>query len=552
MRARWLAIVLLGTACGEPPPEPPPTGPMAVTVDRYDFSFDLDPYVREGRARVEATITTGGDCLSLPMRAERLGDVLLDGVVARATLADGVLTACGDGRRAGEPLVLETGVRVPLATWGDSQVGYSYSADSNDEPYWYLVSWVEGCDRFGPCDTRPGTFARYRFTVTHPEGVEVLCSGDVTAGATETSCAFEYDGGPTYSTFGLVASSGWETVALGEWNGITVTAHNRRGSSVIADIDDAFQAGFLAFMEERFGPYPYGDELRLITLPTYWSGFEHPGNIVLDDRLGRPSAYADPIDHVLAHELAHQWAGDQATLADTYDFVWKEAMAEYLAFVYEDEVAPTVALSTARAWKSFAAGAAFHPVPEERPPLLDYYGEVYGPGPMVLFRQLEGLFSRAAILDALATLLGAPRALSVDDVRLALEATTGADLTGYFARWVIGDGAPAWPVVTIATEAVGAGQVAVTATQRPGVPPAGCAFTVRLLGDGGASADARLDFGVDGAESASATVAADFAITDWQVDPLAECLVYEAAPGAAPAPRHPRGWSPWRADHPAR
>src|SRR5690606_8409070 len=145
--------------------------------------------------------------------------------------------------------------------------------------------------------------------------------------------------------------------------------------------------------------YPYGDELRVVTGPTYWSGFEHPGNIVLDDGLDRPmsSRYSRPVAHVLNHEIAHQWAGDQTTLADTYDFVWKEAMAEYLSYVYEDEAGiPNEALVTARAWKAFANGAAYYPVPEDatRPTLLQYYGEVYGPGPMILFRQLESLASR--------------------------------------------------------------------------------------------------------------------------------------------------------------
>jgi len=64
---------------------------------------------------------------------------------------------------------------------------------------------------------------------------------------------------------------------------------------------------------------------------------------------------------------------------------------------------------------------------------------------MALFRQLEVMYSRAAVLAAAKALLsssGEPRAVSVDDFRKALEASTGAKLSGYFDAWMRGSGAP--------------------------------------------------------------------------------------------------------------
>ena len=57
-----------------------------------------------------------------------------------------------------------------------------------------------------------------------------------------------------------------------------------------------------------------------------------------------------------------QWAGDQTTLAGTYDFVWKESMAEYLSYVYEDMTStrPT-ACARPRRWKAVGDGAAVLP-----------------------------------------------------------------------------------------------------------------------------------------------------------------------------------------------
>ncbi len=548
MRVAWL-VVILG-ACGGSSPEPPPTGPITAEVLRYDYTFDLES--RDATARVELRAATAGDCVTLPMRANLRGDdAELGGAPATAEQDGDQVTVCGEGWEAGTELTLSLEAVVALETWEDSQVGYSISTDAGGEPFYYLVSWVGGCDRFGPCDHAPDRFARYRFTIRHPEGVSVLCPGEVTAGDTETTCDFDHDGGPTYSTFGVVASPNWTVSSPADWNGLSVTIHNRTGSLVEAGIDAEWQAGFLDSMETRFGPYPFGDTLRVITGPTFWAGFEHPGNIVLDDGLGSGgpiggSPYADPINHTLAHELAHQWAGDQTTLAGTYDFVWKEAMAEYLSFVYEDETDPAVGARTAIAWRGFARGAAFYPVPEEEPPLLDYYGEVYGPGPMILFRQLEALFSRAQVLDAIGALLGAPAARSVDDVQAALEEALGVDLSGYFGTWVRGTGAPTWPQFSVDVADLGGGEVSVTVAQvSPASPSYGCAFAVELQGAAPEErAEVWIDLGVDGAGTVEETASPGFAVTATRLDPHGSCLAFPAP--AVAAARHPRGWTPWR------
>ena len=547
MRARVLPVLLLAACGGDDAAAPdaaPPEGAMTVTVDHYDYRFDLT--TRDGQATLGLTVTGAGNCVTLPFRGADASAARLGGGDAELTLEGELVTVCGTGWEAGSEIALEVDVAVAAETWGASQVGYSITNDANSQPFYYLVSWVGGCDRFAPCDTDPGTFPTYRFTVTHPEGVTVLCPGTITPGATETTCEFGLPGGPTYSTFGIAASSGWTQPPATTWNGLAVTFYNRTGARVINDLDDTWQAGFLAWMESRFGAYPYGDELRVISAPTYWAGFEHPGNVVISDNIGGGIGNVFAVNHTMTHELAHQWAGDETTLADTYDFVWKEAMAEYLSFVYENENALGTPNRTALGWKGNADGALYHPVPEERPPLLDYYGEVYGPGPMILFRQLEVLFSREAVLDAIASLLGEPRALSVAEVQAALEAETGADLEAYFDGWVRGTGAPVWPEFTVTVGEPGVGSIDVTVTQVAPAEPRPCGFAVRLLGPNPEDTlDVRFDRGgIDAGLTETVSASPTFAVTGTQLDPLGECLAYPSAPGLR-APRHPPGWTPW-------
>lgn len=555
--AAVLTVAVSLVACGgddSDTPDAAPTGTAMVEVERYGYEIDLE--TRAASVRLRLLAQTDGNCVALPSRSANLdlASVALLESPAVATWDGATLTACmpaGTGFGAGTTLDLTARIPLqPLETWGASQVGYSVTNDAAGQPMFYLVSWVGGCDRFGPCDTRPGTFAHYELTIHHRGGVKALCPGRVTPGDTVTTCVFDYDGGPTYSTYGFIASPSWTQTSLGTWGGIATTLYDRPGSGIAPLIINAYHDGFVAWMNATFGAYPYANELRIATGPTYWSGFEHPGNIVLDDGLDRPmsSLYMRPVAHVLNHEIAHQWAGDETTLADTYDFVWKESMAEYLSYVYEDEHGVTnEGLTTARAWKAFADGAAYYPVPEDatRPTLLQYYGEVYGPGPMILFRQLESLSSRQQVLAGIAMVLGSERVLSVADVQAALEASTGLDLDMYFDTWVRGAGAPVWPTFRIEITGTAPSQNVVVTETTPGGVLHGCNFAVALAGPNGETAKVMITRGVNGVAVATVPTGVTWSVMSTVLDPDAQCLAYLSTTTVTTS-RHPPGWNPWR------
>src|SRR5579862_9096952 len=367
---RVLVVLWLGAAACGSPPMPPPQGAIQATITTYDFTFDLA--TRHATAVLTANVDAPGNCLSLPFRATNLVNVTIDGDAAGTQLADGIVSICGTGWEAGTTLTISAELDVAQATDGASQVGYSVSPTPGSGQFYYLVSWVEGCDRFAPCDHRPSVFAHYHFHVAHPAGVTVLCPGTVSETNGVTDCTFDYDGGPTYSTFGIAGHSAWTMHDLGTWGGVHATIYDEPSGATSALVDPTWFDGYLTWIQGEFGPYPYGTELRVAVAPTYWSGFEHPGNIVLDDGLacGPPkcsSYYLHPVTHVLTHEIAHQWAGDQTTLSGLYDFVWKESMAEYLAYTYESMQDPPAALATARGWKSMAQSARYYPVPTTMP-----------------------------------------------------------------------------------------------------------------------------------------------------------------------------------------
>jgi aminopeptidase N len=527
-------------ACGTSAP-PPPTGPIAAQITHYDLSFDLDSHA--AHATVTGTVTTGGDCWTLPFRGQDAAALMLDGVAAVTTASDATtLTACGRGYEAGKTLALDLDLSIPLATLSPTQVGYSVKKDSAGNQFYYLLSWVNECDRFTPCDNAPDQFATYHLDVTHDASLTTRCGGDlVDVSPTETTCDFGYDGGPTYSAFGIVAYPAWTVTDEGSWGGVHVTLYDRSTTGITAEVDPTFHNGYVTFLENQFGPYPYGGELRLLTGPTYWGGFEHPTDITLADNLAQTfpkPAYTHNTAHTVDHEIAHMWAGNQTTLAGTYDFVWKEAMAEYLAYVWEDMQDPAVATATAGAWKLFASRAQYWPVPDDKPALVDYYGDVYGPGPMILFHQLEVMTSRAQVLAALQSVLGSPHALSVETLITALEQQTGLDLSAYAAGWLHGTGTPAWPHFAL-TYVQNTGMLTVHQTN-PTSTPRGCKFHVALQDSTLAQTQlVAVDTFTTTGDQVIAVPAPAFTVATMQLDPLNECLVFLDSQTPRPAPRNP-------------
>ena len=534
------ALVLLA-ACGGAG-TPAPTGPITASVEHYDYRVDLD--ARTAHSTLRLAVSQGGDCLTLPLRATMPAAVMLDGMAAKSVTADGTsIVACGAGVATGDTLLLDMDETFDKATLGPSNVGFSTTNDAQGNPFTYLVSWVGGCDRFGPCDNLPDRFATYHFDVTHSATVKVRCPGEITeVSATETECTFDHDGGPTYSTFGIAAYPAWTQSDLGMWGGVHVTLYDRAQTGIAAKIDSAYHSGYLTYLQGLLGPYPYGSDLRLLTAPTYWNGFEHPGNIVLNDTLAMQTGeYANNVQHVIDHEMTHMWAGDQTTLAGVYDFVWKESMAEYLAFAYEDGNAPSVSHVTSNLWKNTAQAAKFYPVPGGGPALFTYYGDVYGSGPMILFRQLEVMTSRAQVLAAIASVLGHAHTLSVDDLVAALSAKTGLDLTGYAAAWIHGSGMPTWPRFQLTfTQGAGATSTLVVHLVNPSGPAKGCKFHVELDGASGQTQLVAVDTFANGVDQTLTVPTPAFTVTAQRLDPQNECLVFldSSTPRRAP----PRAW----------
>ena len=488
-------------------------GPMAAEITRYDVAIDLTSDLATLALRLE--VTSAGNCLSVPSERPALAVRFDDAPAASFAVEDNVLTACSVNQLEVGEHALAVDVELVEKTYHGLDVGYSTTPDLSGSDFTYLLSWVGGCDHFGPCDDDPSKLVSFSFTVTHPEGTVVLCPGALTSGATETRCALDSTLAPTYSAFSIAADAAWVASPLVTVPSAEVTLYEVPGGTLGEAYDTQSLGQFLGWASERLGPLPYGKQLRLAGAPTAWLGFEHPASIILHEELDVLALpYVDATMHVTMHEIVHQWAGDATTLATPQDFAWKEAIAEYLPFVFEDEQRPPGEAQASLAyWDGISPQAQFfvRPMDEPAPKVETFYGDVYG----------------------LTTFLAGGGVRSVADLQQELEAASGVDLAPYFNVWVFGSGAPEYPSFSVVTADNGDGTVAVTVTQTSTGAVFPCSLQVALSG-ASASVETTLEFPIGGSEK-TITVDVPFAeaVLSTEVDP--NHRVVNVVPGAAPA-----------------
>lgn len=495
--------------------------PIAGSITHYDYRFDLASGRATGGLNV-AVAAPGGNCLVTDFALPAVSNSTWNGSSARsAIVSGGTLQICGDTVAAGEPLTISADASVPRQTFFNLDVGFSSKRDISGGSFSYLLGWVGGCSHLGPCDSEPSQLSTYHITVDHAASDVVLCPGEITPGATTTQCAISGTLAPTYSSLAVASDPLWQRNDFVTAAGIDVVFYEVPAGRIARSLDRTSVAAFLTWITGLLGPYPYGTQLRVAGAPTKWLGFEHPGNLIVDQRLPFSGPYQDSGMHVFMHETIHQWAGNRTTIASVADFAWKEAIAEYLSYVFEDEQrAPEEAARSLLYWTAVGIQARhfLRPTDVPTPAIQDFYGDVYGPGPM-MFVQLESLVGRAAVIDGIGHFLAAPGARTFDDLRVALDAASGASLAPYFEAWVFGAGAPEWPTFAITASQVG-DQVTVTATQQNASGKRyGCKLEVEVHG-ATSSALATIDFGVAPTGStASAHVTLAEPVTSTVFDP---------------------------------
>ena len=409
----------------------------------YDLDLAWDP--EETRLTASAIITFRATRSAPRFQLDlgpglTVGEVALDGegvgfarrgkdLVVRAPIeADGRYELSLDYVGTPEP------ARAPTTRSDFSTTGFTVTESGEvwtmQEPY--------GAYTWYPVNDQPSDKALYDITVRAPAPWTGISNGHLTELTTDDTT--------TTTSWQLTepASSYLVTLAIGDYahasnttaDGLRVDYWTPRG--MVMGLDHLpGAAASIDWIEDRLGPYPF-DSLGLVVTDST-SAMETQTMVTL----GNTDYVLSPA--VIAHELVHQWYGDQVSPADWRDVWLNEGMTMLMQWVYEDDHDIRPLRETVR-----DARAGDRGLRDQYGPPGDYDPQQFGGSniyypPALMWNELRVELGDDEFYRIARSWLEDNDNTSVTREQIVehWESETGRELTAFFDRWITGRTTPA-------------------------------------------------------------------------------------------------------------
>lgn len=425
----------------------------------YQVSLTFNERLTEiTSARAEITILTLKD--SVTQIDLDFGELAVDSVTVNNRTAPYERSAGLLNVNLPEPMRRGANLVVVVSYHGKPKDGLILTADKAGKPSAVGDNWPNRVHHWIPSLDHPAAKATVTFSVNAPVGNTVVANGDLARveETSKTTRTWTYTEAVPIPPYCMIIAVG--AFAKLEPPGREVTPL----SYYVPQPDSAYaMQGFapanpsLKFFSQTIGPYPY-EKLALIVGATRFGGMENSSAIVFTNTLFDPKSDAtlsrifnirEDLVELIAHEIAHQWFGDSVTEATWADLWLSEGFADYFAglFVQRYEGEPAF-----QRYMKKEAEQYFSYEKKTRTPIHDTETED-------LFKLLNANnYQKGAwVLHMLRSELGDERffrgirlyydahrnaTATTDDLRAALEKTSGSDLQEFFARWIYGPGHP--------------------------------------------------------------------------------------------------------------
>lgn len=351
-------------------------------------------------------------------------------------------------------------LKITVAYHGLPKDGLIFAADRDGNPSATGDNWPDRVHHWIPCLDHPSAKATVTFTIAAPSRNLAVANGKLvsmtTNGADQSVWTFaETKAIPAYCM--IVAVNQGARIDAVEKTVTPLSFYVPKKDSAYAPKGFSSADEALEFFTETVAPYPYA-KLALIVSATRFGGMENSSAIVFTNSLFdlRPnektsSRFGIPtrIENLVAHEIAHQWFGDSVTEATWADLWLSEGFADYFAGLFIERYEGTEAFreymrNEATTYLAYAKQrtAPIHDTDtQDLMKLLNPNN--YDKGAWVLhmlrvrlgddafFRGLRSYYQNHR--EATAT---------TEDLRRALEKSSGKSLREFFARWIYGSGHP--------------------------------------------------------------------------------------------------------------
>jgi aminopeptidase N len=412
------------------------------------YALDLDYDLAGNRLRAEAVIDA--------IAEEALSRVVLDlaGLDVTKVTVDGQSPAKYAAR--GNRVVLT--LRAPITRGASFRVVLKYAGAPTPlvERHHGDAGWEElddgvivagqphGAPTWFPCNDRPDDKASYSITVTAAADYTVVANGELAEKRRGSSTVtWRYEQVQPMATYLATVQIGRYVLRPYADAPVPMTA------AVPADAGPGFEAAFgrqpemMAAFVEWFGPYPFASYTAVVTSDE----LEIPLESQSLSTFGRNFCRDDwGAIRLVAHELAHQWFGNDVTLARWQDIWLHEGFACYCEWLWSEASGGDSADQWARHYQEKLSALKEDLVLADPGPELMFDDRVYKRGALTLhaLRLTVGDDAFFALLKDWVAEHGGG-SVTTDDFRAFAAERTGAELGELFDAWLIERELPGLP-----------------------------------------------------------------------------------------------------------
>ena len=216
--------------------------------------------------------------------------------------------------------------------------GFVYKKDRQSNPWVSVACEVLGASSWWPCkdhlSDEPDSMDMH---YTIPEGLFCAANGKLISSNSEgEKSTFNWKVHYPINTYNV-------TFYIGNYQHFEYPYENESGMHrlefyVLPDFQKKAEQHFkqsakiLHYFEDYFGEYPWWkDGFRLVTSP--FAGMEHQSAIAYGEKMENGQC---GMDHLMVHEMAHEWWGNSITVSDYADIWLQEGFATYSEVLYSE------------------------------------------------------------------------------------------------------------------------------------------------------------------------------------------------------------------------
>jgi aminopeptidase N len=411
---------------------------LAATIDKVDFDF--------GDMMVDSVLL--GD---KPAKFDRTSDtlnVLLPTAAKRGNKLD-----------------------ITVNYHGQPKDGLIFAKDRDGNPSATGDNWPNRVHQWIPSLDHPSAKATVTYTIAAPQRYQVVANGKfISLTGNAAVSHWKFDETKAIPAYCMVVAVNQGAIINSPFDAVPLLYNVPQRDRDYAPKGFSPAGPALAFFTQTVAPYPY-EKLALIVGATRFGGMENSSAIVFANNLfdqrqtqlnapaGRSNSISahfgipTRIESVVAHEIAHQWFGDSVTESTWSDLWLSEGFATYFAGLFIEKYDGEEAF---REYMREAAQRYLNFEKQRNLPIHDtettnlmtlLNPNNYEKGAWVL-HMLRSELGDEAFFKGIRDYYNAHKEANAttEDLRAALEESSGKNLKEFFARWVYGSGHPRYQV----------------------------------------------------------------------------------------------------------